>query len=85
MMIERSDNKQLSEWIDQVTKSGINEMMSFAKGISADYSAIENVLTLQWSNEPVEGNVNRQKTLKRQMYGRAGFELLKKRVMFTPP
>nr|WP_262487096.1 transposase [Chitinophaga costaii] len=45
---------------------------------------IENALSLYWSNGPVEGNVNRLKMIKRQMYGRAGFELLRKLVLFAP-
>ncbi|MEQ9442959.1 MAG: ISL3 family transposase [Cyclobacteriaceae bacterium] len=85
MMTERLGSRMLSSWIDQSRNSGINEMVSFAKGLLTDYTAIENALSLQWSNGPSEGNVNRLKLIKRQMYGRAGFELLKKRVKFTYP
>ena len=58
MMTERSGSRKLSGWIDQSRNSGINEMASFAKGLLTDYAAIENALSLPWSNGPAEGNVN---------------------------
>lgn len=84
MVAARSGDTELRGWIDQSTKSDIKEMVSFAKGLLADYPAIENALVLPWSNGPVEGNVNRLKTIKRQMYGRAGFDLLRRRVIYSP-
>lgn len=84
MMAERSGNTELKKWIEKSTRSGVKEMASFAKGLLTDYNAVKNALTLPWSNGPVEGNVNRLKTIKRQMYGRAGFELLRKRVVYSP-
>lgn len=50
-------------------------------GIERDRSAVEAALRLTWSQGPVEGHVNRLKTLKRQMYGKAGFTLLRQRVL----
>lgn len=84
MMAKRSGNIELRDWIMKSKRSGIPEMASFAKGLLTDYAAIENALTLQWSNGPVEGNVNRLKTIKRQMYGRAGLDLLRRRVVHSP-
>ena len=52
-------------------------------GPNHDYAAVLNGLTLPWSSGVVEGNVNRLKIIKRQMYGRAGFPLLRKRVLLT--
>ncbi len=46
-----------------------------------DVSAVEAAVSERWSNGPVEGHVSRLKTIKRQMYGRAGFELLRARVL----
>jgi len=43
--------------------------------------AVMNALTLPWSNGPVEGHINKLKLLKRQMYGRAGIELLRRRFL----
>ena len=50
--------------------------------IHKDYDAIKAALSLSWSNGQVEGQINRLKLIKRQMYGRGGFELLKKRVLY---
>jgi transposase len=58
--------------------------MSFAKGIKQDLIAVTNALTLPWSNGQTEGQVNRLKLIKRQMYGRANFDLLRKRVLGGP-
>jgi transposase len=57
------------------------ELRRFAEGIRPDETAVFKALTERWSNGPVEGHVNRLKTIKRQMYGRAGFELLRARVL----
>jgi len=50
----------------------------------SDKAAIEGAFSLSWSNGPVEGHVNRLKFIKRQGYGRAGFDLLKRRVLPLP-
>lgn len=78
------DGSQLRSWIEMARKSDIPEICRFAEGLLTDYSAIENALTLPWSNGPVEGNVNKLKTIKRQMYGRASFDLLRKRLVLAP-
>ncbi|MBE7169534.1 MAG: ISL3 family transposase [Williamsia sp.] len=67
--------------IMEAEQSGIQEMKGFARGMLSDYQAVVNGLTLPWSNGQVEGQINKLKTLKRQMYGRAGFVLLRKRVI----
>lgn len=74
----------LRSWIQQAKTSGITTLKNFANGLERDYAAVEAAATYQWSNGPVEGHVNRLKTLKRQMYERAGFNLLRKRVLFYP-
>jgi transposase len=80
------DNKQgylLKDWIEEVLLSSINELKSFAKGLLSDFKAVENALTLPWSNGRLEGQINKLKTIKRQMYGRASFVLLRKRVILN--
>jgi len=52
-----------------------------AAGLQSDAAAVRAALEQPWSNGPVEGQVNRLKFLKRQMYGRAGFDLLRARVL----
>ena len=51
------------------------------RGIRSDYAAVQAAFSLEWSNGPVEGHVNRLKFIKRQGYGRASFDLLKRRVL----
>jgi transposase len=82
MMINKQGTR-LKKWIKLAQGAGIKEIASFATGLLTDYSSIENSISLQWSNGPLEGNVNKLKTIKRQMYGRASFELLKKRLLLA--
>jgi transposase len=80
MVRERSGTK-LSDWMVRATETTVPEIRGFAGGISQDKAAIQAGLTLSWSNGPVEGHVNRLKVIKRTMYGRAGLELLRARVL----
>ena len=65
-------------WLTEARQGDIREFRRLARGLSHDQKAVEANLTIPWSNGQVEGHVNR---LKRQHYGRAGFELLRRRVM----
>ena len=80
-MMENRQGHLSREWMKEVSGSRIVELKRFAKGLMSDYKAVENALRLPWSNGQVEGQINKLKTIKRQMYGRAGFELLRKRVI----
>jgi len=71
----------LDQWIEDAIESGKEVLMTFAKNLMKDYDAIKNACTLEWSNGQVEGQVNRLKNIKRQMYGRGSFALLKKKVL----
>lgn len=53
------------------------------KGVTSAFDAVTAGLSLPFSSGPVEGNVNRIKVIERQMYGRAGFDLLRKRVLLA--
>ena len=72
---------ELEAWIASARASQIAEMAGFSLGLSRDRAAVEAALSLSWSNGQAEGQVNRLKMLKRQMYGRAGFDLLRARVL----
>lgn len=72
---------QLPMWLRAAEVSGLDELQSFARGLQRDRMAVEAGLTLEWSNGQTEGQVNRLKTLKRQMYGRASFPLLRQRLL----
>jgi transposase len=78
-MVRKQVAVPLAEWLAKAEGSGCAELRSFAAGLPLDEGAVAAALTESWSNGPVEGQVNRLKTIKRQMYGRAGFELLRAR------
>ena len=74
---------RLGDCITAVEASDQPRLHSFTRGLRQDHAAVLNGLTLPWSSGIVEGNVNRLKMIKRQMYGRAAFPLLRKRVLLT--
>jgi len=80
-MVRHHLPKKLAAWLKACRDSEIPEFVSFADGLEHDYSAIRAALTLEWSNGQLEGQVNRLKLIKRQMYGRANFDLLRIRVL----
>ena len=84
MMTNRTGEQQLPGWLAAVQADDQPHLHSFAAGIRRDQDAVTAGLTLPYSSGTVEGNVNRIKMLKRQMYGRAGFALLRKRVILHP-
>ena len=75
----------LHDWMKRATDSGINGMQRFVRTLKQNPSAAEAAVEQTWSNGHVEGHINKLKTIKRQMYGRAGFELLRARILPLPP
>jgi len=73
----------LDAWIDDAIDSELIPIMRFARVLRRDINAVSNAIELPWSNGQAEGQINRLKTLKRAMYGRAGPELLRARML--PP
>ena len=80
MLAEHRDTN-LDEWLAQAEHSGIRELKSFACGIRRDYAAVRATFTSEWSNGPVEAQVNCLKLQKRLMFGRANFDLLRLHVL----
>lgn len=74
---------KLDAWLVIAEHSGITELRGFAGGVRRDLAAVRAALTLGWSQGQTEGQVNRLKTLKRQMYGRASFPLLRQRLLHS--
>jgi len=83
-MVRQRKQEDLDAWIENATRSGISALKGFANGITKDGDAVRAALSLEWSNGQVEGQVNRLKLIKRKMYGRANFDLLRKRVLGWP-
>lgn len=82
-LVRERAGRDLGAWIAAASASDIAELRRYATGLLADKDAVQAGLTLCWSNGQVEGQIHRLKLLKRQMYGRAGFELLRRRVLQT--
>lgn len=82
-MITKLQGQRLPDWIAAVRADGLPGLTSFANGLESDLDAVTAGLTTRWNSGPVEGRVNHIKMIKRQMFGRAGLALLRKRVLLT--
>jgi len=82
IIIEKREVDKFINWLKEAEESEFKELSVFVKGIYNDYKATLNILKTDFSNALLLGHVNRLKTIKRQMFGRAGFELLKKKVFY---
>jgi transposase len=80
-MLRERKGERFDAWLEKVEQRGIPELSGFAQSLKKDYEAVKAGLTLSWSQGPVEGHVHRLKLLKRQAYGRASFQTLRKRVL----
>ena len=80
-LLRSKDIQKFGVWLDDAQHSGIYAMQRFARTLRRDLDAVTNALTEEWSNGQTEGHINRLKTLKRAMYGRAGAELLRARML----
>jgi transposase len=80
-IVRERKHKELRPWMEQAIRSGIPELKSFVAGIERDDDAVHAALRLPWSQGGTSGKVNKLKTLKRVMYGRAGFALLRQRLL----
>src|SRR5690348_443827 len=85
MMTKRTGQQDLAGWLERVDADDQPELHTFAAGIRQDLAAVTAGLSLPYSSGTTEGNVNRLKAIKRQMYGRASLDLLRKRVICHPP
>jgi transposase len=78
---ERADT-ELDTWLRAAARSRIAELVSFERGLRRDEAAVVAALCSPHSQGQTEGHVNRLKMLKRQTYGRANFDLLRRRVLY---
>jgi transposase len=82
-MVRERQVDQLDTWLAEAQASGVGELRRFALGLRQDYAAVRAALEYEWSQGQTEGQVNRLKQIKRQMYGRAKFDLLRLRVLHS--
>jgi transposase len=75
------DVEPLDGWLSDAARSGMHCMRQFARTLRQDLAAVQNAIREPWSNGQTEGQINRLKTLKRAMYGRAGVHLLRARML----
>jgi len=80
-MIRERQVDQLDTWLQGCEQSGIPDLQTFAEGLRREYSAMKGALSFSYSNGPVEGQINKLKYIKRSMYGRGSFELLRQRFL----
>ena len=80
-MFKERNPEAFKSWLVRGQESNIPEVMSFIAGIHRDYDAALAAVEQRWGNGQVEGQVHRLKLIKRQMYGRGGFQLLRQRVL----
>jgi transposase len=78
LLLRRESQERLDGVLDSAAGTSL---ASFAASIRRDQAAVQAALNLPWTTSPAEGQINRLKTLKRSMYGRAGFQLLRARVL----
>lgn len=82
-LIRERQADRFDTWLKDVEAAGIPELRNFAQSLRGDYQPVKAALSSPWSNGQTEGNVNRLKLIKRTMYGRAGFALLQRRVLYA--
>jgi len=80
-LIDRRDLDRFDRWLSRARDSKASEIRRFASSLTADLSAVRAAFESPWSSGQVEGQINRLKFLKRQMYGRANLDLLRARVL----
>lgn len=86
-IVRERDHSALDAWLIAGGETDLPEPVDFAAGIHRDQPAVDQMLLSEWSNGQTEGQINPLNMLKRQMYGRAKFDLLRQRVLrfMSPP
>jgi transposase len=81
MMVKERNVGPIDTWLLDCQESDVSALVTFAQGLKKEGSALHAALTLPYSNGPVEGKINKLKSIKRSMYGRSGFPLLRQKVL----
>ncbi|GAC1360666.1 MAG: hypothetical protein NVSMB38_44600 [Ktedonobacteraceae bacterium] len=80
-LLKERNAQLLDTWLCDCQQSRISDLVTFAQGLEKEGSALHAAFTLSYSNGPVEGKINKLKYIKRSMYGRSGFPLLRQKVL----
>jgi transposase len=81
-LVRQRQPAQLDSWLGRAARSTVQAFARLAGSLRDDYAAVKAGVSLPWSTGPVEGQINRLKMLKRQMFGRANIDLLRLRVLY---
>ena len=82
-LLRAREPERLEPWLRWARGSTLPAFRGFAERLGLDEAAVRSAATLPWSTGPVEGQINRLKTIKRQMYGRAKLDLLGRRLLLA--
>lgn len=82
LIFKEKSLSSLYAWINEAIESKFKMLKSFAKGLLKDIDAVNNAVIYSYSNGVLEGNINRLKMIKRQMYGRAKFDLIRQKILY---
>ena len=82
-LVRGREPERLDPWLHRAQDGAVASLRRFAGRLSADHDAVRAAVTLDWSNGQTEGQINRLKTIKRQLYGRAGLDLLECRFLMA--
>ena len=82
-LVRKPDRPALDTWLLEAEQTSLPDLLGFAQGIQRDYAAVVGALEYAWSQGVVEGQINRIKTIKRQLYGRATLPVLKQHVLLS--
>jgi transposase len=80
-LVKQRQEARFDQWRETVARSGLGELKSFAENLMNDEAAVREAMRSKWSNGQTEGQINRLKLVKRQMYGRGKADLLRARVL----
>jgi transposase len=80
-LLRGDDPAKLDRWLYDARHSSVRSMQQFARTVSRDIEAVRHAIAEPWSSGQAEGQINRLKTLKRAMHGRAGIDLLRARML----
>jgi Transposase and inactivated derivatives len=83
-LLSQKSPEKLDDRLIQMGPCEVKKLQNFAAGLSQDYEAVKAALSYEWSHGQVEGQVNRLKAIKHQMYGRANFDLLRHKILGPP-
>jgi len=80
-MLRQSDVEPLDAWLAGAEASRVPDLQTFAAGLREESAALDAAFRLPWSTGPAEGQITRLKRIKRQAYGRAGSDTLRRRLL----